>query len=170
MVVDILKRVLKRIFLPSSPDERSFLEQHLSHFAKKNSKKLILDVGAGECQYAYLFTEKNKYETCDLKDSFHTGIEYDIVSSVYEIPRKNSSYDIVLMLQVLEHIEEPVRALKEINRILKEEGVLFLSVPQAAGDHFEPYHYFNYTQYGLGSVLKQAGFEVLSMERLARTF
>lgn len=60
-MADILKTVLKRILLPNAPDGRSFLEQHLSHFAKKNSNKLILDVGAGECQYAYLFTEENKY-------------------------------------------------------------------------------------------------------------
>jgi SAM-dependent methyltransferase len=169
-VVDLLKRVLKRTFLPNAPNERSFLEQHLSDFAKRNSNKLILDVGAGECQYAYLFNKKNKYESCDLENSFHTGIEYDIVSSIYEIPRKDSHYDVVLMLQVLEHIEEPVRALKEINRIMKEEGVLFLSVPQAAGDHFEPYHYFNYTQYGLDSVLKRAGFEIMSMDRLEGMF
>lgn len=109
MKENILKNVLKRIFLPKSPDERSFLEQHLSDFAKKSSNKLVLDVGAGECQYAYLFTERNKYETCDLKDSFHTGIEYDIVSSIYEIPRKDSSYDIVLMLQVLEHIDPAIK-------------------------------------------------------------
>ena len=169
-MVGILKKVLKRVFLPNAPNERSFLEQHLSHFATRNSNKLILDVGAGECQYAYLFNKKNKYETCDLKDSFHTGVEYDIVSNIYEIPRKDSHYDVVLMLQVLEHIEEPVRALKEINRIMKEEGVLFLSVPQAAGDHFEPYHYFNYTQYGLDSVLKRAGFEIMSMDRLEGMF
>jgi len=105
-----------------------------------------------------------------LEDSFHTGIDYDIVSSVYEIPRKDSSHDVVLMLQVLEHIEYPVRALKEIGRILTKGGLLFLSVPQAAGDHFEPYHYFNYTQYGLDSVLKQAGFEILSMDRLEGMF
>ncbi len=170
VVVNILKGALKKVFMPHSPNERSFLEQHLSGFAKRNSNKLILDVGAGECQYADLFTERNKYETCDLKDSFHTGIGYDIVSSVYEIPREDSYYDVVLMLQVLEHIEKPVRALKEINRILKEEGVLFLSVPQAAGDHFEPYHYFNYTQYGLGSVLDRAGFEIVSIDRLEGIF
>ena len=130
--------ILKRVFLPNAPNERSFLKQHLSRFAEECSNKSILEVGAGRYQYAYLFNKRNKYETCDLEDSFHTGIDYDIVSSVYEIPRRDTSYDIVLMLQVLEHIEEPVRALKEINRILKEEGVLFLSVPQAAGDHFEP--------------------------------
>ena len=170
MMVAILKKVLKRIFLPKSPDERLFLEQHLSHFAKRNSNKLVLDVGAGECQYAYLFNKRNEYESCDMQDSFHSDVEYDIVSSIYDIPRNDSSYDIVLMLQVLEHIEFPVKALKEVNRILKVGGVLFLSVPQAAGDHFEPYHYFNYTQYGLGSVLKQTGFEVMSMDRLAGMF
>ncbi|MBT6053567.1 MAG: class I SAM-dependent methyltransferase [Lentimicrobiaceae bacterium] len=169
-MVVILKKILKRIFLPKSPDERLFLEQHLSHFAKRNSNKLVLDVGAGECQYAYLFNKRNEYESCDMQDSFHSDVEYDIVSSIYDIPRNDSSYDIVLMLQVLEHIEFPVKALKEINRILKKGGVLFLSVPQAAGDHFAPYHYFNYTQYGLDSVLKRAGFEIMSMDRLEGMF
>lgn len=166
----MLKKLLRKVLLPNAPDERMFLEQHLSAFAKNKSNKLILDVGAGECQYAYLFTEKNKYETCDLENGFHPGIKHDIISTCYDIPRKNSYYDIVLMLQVLEHLEFPVDALKEINRILKDDGLLFLSVPQAAGDHFEPHHYFNYTQYGLNSVLKQAGFDVIKLDRLEGIF
>ena len=169
-VDSVLKRICRRVFLPKAPNERLFLKQHLSSFARETNNKLILDVGAGECQYAYLFKQRNRYETCDMQDGFYPGIEHDIVSSIYEIPGKDSHYDVVLMLQVLEHLEYPVRALKEINRILKEGGGLFLSVPQGAGDHCEPHHYFNYTQYGLGSVLKQAGFEVLSMERLEGMF
>ena len=166
----VLKRICRRVFLPKAPNERLFLKQHLSRFARESNNKLILDVGAGECQYAYLFKQRNSYETCDMPDGFYPGIEHDIVSSIYEIPGNDSHYDVVLMLQVLEHLEYPVKALKEINRILKEGGVLFLSVPQGAGDHCEPHHYFNYTQYGLRSVLEQAGFEVLSMERLEGMF
>jgi len=65
-------KVLNRIFLPKSSDERSFLKQHLSRFAEKCSNKLILDVGAGKCRYAYLFNKRNinpaiKYENIFLK-------------------------------------------------------------------------------------------------------
>jgi len=165
-----LERLLKKAALPKGPDERIFLQRHLSDFADTCRDKVILDAGAGGCQYAYLFKDKNKYESCDLEKGFHTGIEHDIVSTIYNIPRSACYYDIVLMLQVLEHLEFPVEALKEIRRITKDNGVLFISVPQAAGDHYAPDHYFNYTQYGLKSVLRQAGFETIDLYRLDGMF
>ncbi len=171
---DRLKRHIKAFVMRGGifcvPGERTFLFHHLEKFAKGMSSKRILDMGAGLGQYGYLFREKNIYETCDMHDGFHPGLKHDIVAEIYDIPVQSGTYDVALMLQVLEHLEFPVKGLTEIGRILKEDGVLFLSVPQAAGDHFVPHHYFNYTQYGLKSVLAQAGFEVIEYHRLDGIF
>ena len=156
--------------MPKGPDERTFLQRYLADFADTCRDKVILDAGAGECQYADLFKKHNKYESCDLESGFHAGVAHDIVSTIYQIPRSAGYYDVVLMLQVLEHLEYPVKALEEIHRITKDDGLLFLSVPQAAGDHFAPEHYFNYTQYGLKSVLRRAGFEIKELYRLDGMF
>lgn len=169
----IKKRIRARVrrgTILSVPNERTFLYRHLSEFSKTLIDQDILDVGAGPQEYKHLFTDRNRYESCDIEAGFHPKIRPDIIGSIYDIPREKGQYDAVLLLQVLEHLEYPLAGLREVHRVLKEGGILFISVPQAAGDHFSPHHYFNYTQYGLQSVLRQTGFRIITHHRLAGIF
>ncbi len=165
-----IKPFVKRGGFWTIPNERTFLYRVLSDFAATQKNQLILDLGAGICQYKHLLDKENRYESCDLEDGFHLNTKHDFLASVYDIPKPDRYYDGVLMLQVLEHLEFPIQGLREVNRILKDNGFLFLSVPQAAGDHFEPYHFFNYTQFGLQSVFRQSGFKIEKHHRLAGIF
>lgn len=47
--------------------------------------------------------------------------------SVYELPYKDNSFDFVICTEVLEHLKEPTKALKEILRVSKK--YLIISVP-----------------------------------------
>jgi len=47
--------------------------------------------------------------------------------SIYELPYKNNSFDLVICTEVLEHLEEPTKALKEILRVSRK--YLIISVP-----------------------------------------
>ncbi|MBN2310505.1 MAG: class I SAM-dependent methyltransferase [Candidatus Hydrogenedentes bacterium] len=49
------------------------------------------------------------------------------------LPFRDGSFDIVVCTDVFEHLFQPLALLKEIRRVLKSEGVAFLSVP----NHFE---------------------------------
>jgi SAM-dependent methyltransferase len=55
----------------------------------------------------------------------------DYVLSVYELNKKfeEESFDSVLMFEVLEHLENPKMALREIHRVLKTGGNLVISIP-----------------------------------------
>lgn len=50
--------------------------------------------------------------------------------SVYELKRKDASLDLVFLLEVLEHLDYPETALKEISRVVKPGGYLILGVPR----------------------------------------
>jgi len=50
--------------------------------------------------------------------------------SVYQLKRNDTSFDLVFLLEVLEHLDYPKLALKEIKRISSSEGYLILGVPR----------------------------------------
>jgi ubiquinone/menaquinone biosynthesis C-methylase UbiE len=51
-------------------------------------------------------------------------------ASVYQLPFPDESFDCVIISEVLEHLHEDRRALREISRVLKAGGVLAASVPR----------------------------------------
>ncbi|MFZ0891358.1 MAG: class I SAM-dependent methyltransferase [Thermoplasmata archaeon] len=64
-----------------------------------------------------------------------------VVSDATHIPDFNSaSYDVLLSSHVIEHLANPLRALKESKRLLKTDGVLLAVVPDGARtfDHRRP--------------------------------
>lgn len=50
--------------------------------------------------------------------------------SVYDLPFAASSFDCVIVSEVLEHLHDDERALRELTRVLKPGGVLAASVPR----------------------------------------
>lgn len=50
--------------------------------------------------------------------------------SVYELEHKNKTFDLVLLLEVLEHLDYPDKALEEIKRTVKPGGYLMIGVPR----------------------------------------
>jgi SAM-dependent methyltransferase len=134
----------------------------------------LLDAGAGLKPYE-LFFQHCQYESCDFAncDEFYGNIDdgrrdniagrHTYVCALEDIPVPEGTYDVILCTEVLEHVPSPAAALKEFYRILKTDGRLFITVPQGYGIHGEPYNFFYFTRFGLELVLKEAGFEVISI-------
>jgi ubiquinone/menaquinone biosynthesis C-methylase UbiE len=53
-----------------------------------------------------------------------------IQESVYELKHKDNTFDVIFLLEVLEHLDYPDTALEEIKRVLKDDGALVLGVPR----------------------------------------
>jgi SAM-dependent methyltransferase len=87
------------------------------------------------------------------------------IADATALPFENGFFDLVVAMEVLEHIENDKKALLEIVRVLKPSGNFLFSVPlrmelydewdQAAG------HYRRYEIKELTSLLSEAGFKVL---------
>src|ERR1043165_2148683 len=65
-----------------------------------------------------------KYETADL---FMKGVDHKV--DLQDLPVTDGSYDLVFASHVLEHIRDDKKAIREIRRILKPNGVAILPVP-----------------------------------------
>lgn len=118
----------------------------------------IIDVGAGECQYKkycdhldYISQDFNQYTGEGDGVGFQTGewdvSRIDIVSDIVNIPVENECFDVVLCTEVLEHVPDPVLALKEMTRILRKGGIIIVTAPFCSLTHFAPYHFSGYNNY-----------------------
>jgi len=77
------------------------------------------------------------------------------------LPYADESFDVVYSDQVFEHVRHPDRLVREVARVLKADGTFMGTV-----SYLEPYHsysIFNFTPYGLVSVLRDAGFQVVAL-------
>ena len=135
----------------------------------------ILDAGAGLKPYQILFSHC-EYESCDFADceEFFSNLDdgtrddlrsrHNYICPIDAIPVANDTYDFVLCSQVLEHVPNPQAAAKELHRILKPKGQLFVTVPQGYGIHGEPYNFFYFTRYGIDLILAGASFDAVRTE------
>jgi ubiquinone/menaquinone biosynthesis C-methylase UbiE len=131
----------------------------------------ILDAGAGECQFKKYcghldytsqdFTQYNgEGNNKGLQEGEWDYSNIDIVSDINSIPCPDKSYDVVLCTEVFEHIPDPISAIKEFSRLLKNGGELIITAPFTSVTHFAPYHYYSgFNKYFYESNLTSLGFE-----------
>lgn len=123
--------------------------QLLSPFLRDS---IILDIGCGQIPYINSFSNKDKeiaaYYGLDLsEESLLIAKKYYksnfplifIKHSAHNLPFPDNSVDVIISSEVLEHLDNPISHLQEINRVCKVGGYLSLSMP-CASMYFYPYN------------------------------
>lgn len=122
-----------------NPIQRLLLNNFFRNLVNLTAKKRIdsiLDVGCGEGFTLSRFKNNGigkKLEGIEyLQDAIDLGKKtYPDIKitkgSIYELPYKDNSFDLVLCTEVLEHLEDPARGLRELARVSKK--YLVISVP-----------------------------------------
>lgn len=101
-------------------DRYSWLLQKLS------SDKKILDIG---CADARIWKELGWYgkENLVLVDINEFDHPFFCVADAHNLPFENKSFDIVILSEILEHVRDPQKVLKEASRIAREK--ILITVP-----------------------------------------
>lgn len=86
----------------------------------------------------------------------------DVVADAYQLPYANGTVDAVYCEAVLEHLEFPNEAVREMYRVLKPGGKLFAATPFLQKFHGYPNHFQNFTLTGHERLFARAGFTILS--------
>ena len=136
----------------------------------------ILDAGAGERKYElyckhlnYVSQDFARYDGIGDGVGLQTGAwdqsKLDIVSDITNIPEPDDSFDAVICIEVLEHLPEPVEALRELARLLVPGGDLVITAPFCSLTHYAPYFYqTGYSRYFYDYWLSKLGFSIVDMQ------
>lgn len=149
-----------------------FARHELHKYIKKISPQItgkILDVGCGSKPYRDLFKTIAEYHGLEYSESA-SGIAHKAQDFIYDghtFPFEDSSYDCVISSEVLEHVFNADEFLSEINRCLKKDGKLLLTVPFVWDEHEQPGDFGRYTSFGLKYLLEEHGFEVIEFYKTA---
>jgi len=124
----------------------------------------VLDAGAGASKYRPYFSHC-RYETQDFCQYQGSLVKYlepiNYVCEITNIPLPAQSLDAILCTEVIEHVIDPMAALREFARLLKPGGRLLLSAPLLSYLHMEPYHFYGgFTHYWYRHWLPHTGFSV----------
>jgi len=156
--------------LPSKFDNDTFemARTHLNDFIKRCAQTIdqddlkLLEIGPQKRSEVQKNFENCKIDTLDIVDDYKPAIIGDITKLNSHI--KESSYDIITCLEILEHTTNPFKAIDELRRILKHDGYLLLSAPLNWRIHGPTPDCWRITEFGWKVLLKD--FEIIEFDKL----
>jgi SAM-dependent methyltransferase len=92
-----------------------------------------------------------KYVGCDIRP----GPGVDRIEDAEDLTFSDCSFGTVIMLETLEHLPRPERAIVEACRVLRDDGLLLLSMPFNYRLHGFPSDYWRFTPSGLYQMLDE---------------
>ena len=146
---EIIRAVLRFVFRI-----RAFNDRCIRDFARDVRGKTILELGSGE-QYK----GRDYYSVSQYFDGSNTFIQSDIFPEfghrIVDVTTmtETEEFDVILCLNVLEHVFDFQPAFKNMHRALKPHGTLIIFLPVFYPLHDEPYDYWRYTEHSLNKLL-----------------
>lgn len=113
---------------PTAPRYRKRLSSRPG--ADDSVRKAILELGCGNRK---LYPDSVGVDICPTSAA---DLTHDL--NTYPYPFEDNSFDLVVCMHVLEHLDDVVRTVTEIHRVLRPGGMLHVEVP-----HFSSFHAFS---------------------------
>jgi SAM-dependent methyltransferase len=107
------------------------MEQFLREVSTKCAPgSLVLDAGTGNCKHLQLFPHVRTVAMDNKPTRYRRYGEIDLAGDIHALPLKVNAFAAVINVEVLEHLAEPEQALREMFRVLRPGGRLYLIAPR----------------------------------------
>jgi len=101
-----------------------YLTRKTDFFSAESLK--VLHIAPEQCFLTLFKKQKNlDYTTADLVSPI-ADIHFDL----HDIPLEDNQYDVIFCNHVMEHVDDPIRCMSELNRVMKSGGWAIMQVPQ----------------------------------------
>jgi len=159
---------------------QQYVKREIKKFFPKDKPIRFYDAGAGFGQYSYFILKhfnKARVHAVDLKtdymDSFaryaakHNWQDFTAQQADLTAYVPKDKFDLILAIDIMEHIENDVQVLRNFRKVLDKNGKLIISSPsnfdgsaKFTEEHFRP----GYSKEQIISKLEKAGFKVVSFD------
>lgn len=131
----------------------------------KDKGKTILDLGCGKGYMGKELQEGNTVVFAEINQRLLKHVKgIKVILDAVNMPFKQGTFDYVICSDVLEHIKDDKKVLRNIYRILKPKGKAIIALPAYSklyGHHDELlHHYRRYDKKSFIKTAKQAGFKI----------
>lgn len=138
-----------------------------------NQKRLkILNIGCGTGGTVRMLETFGEVVNVDASDEAikfmkKNGFKNSIKVKGIDLPFETATFDMVCAFDVLEHIDEDIKAMREWRRVVKPGGKIVLTVPAYqwlwSGHDESLQHYRRYSAKQLRTIAKKVGFQPLKL-------
>lgn len=146
-------------------------------FSETKQDSVLLDVGGYDGTISQNLKKVHPYLKVIVVDKNTSGLHLAkegglnaIRTSVLKLPLDKDSYDIVLCLDLIEHVQEDEKLIKEISYVLKKEGKIILTTPTQSGVNFPflPKKYTNLINKNWGHLRK--GYSIDNLKEMFQKY
>lgn len=126
----------------------------------------VLDIGAADRWLQAHLGSEVQYVALDYPATGQVlyGARPDVFADAACLPFADGTFGAVACLEVLEHVRMPDQVLAEIARVLRPDGVAYLSMPFLYPIHDAPHDYQRWTPHGWRRSAELAGLEIRAMQ------
>ncbi|MEN0005382.1 MAG: class I SAM-dependent methyltransferase, partial [Bacteroidota bacterium] len=128
-----------KLLLPTYRNRYVFVKNTLEELAQKHRFKQGLSLGTGEGDYDRMLAQYcDQLTACDINEAdvaFAKKLNSDVANIEYrvenalELSFADDSFDLLISVEVIEHVGQPARMMEEIGRVLKPGGVAIITFP-----------------------------------------
>lgn len=122
-------------------NQRVFAERHLPRI-----KGAVVEIGSKDYGSTTSLRDKfpgNEYTGLDIEDGKGVDAVVDLEAGIGDLPEGH--YELAICCSVLEHMKEPWKAAKNIERLVRPGGLLYISVPWVWRYHPYPDDYYRFS-------------------------
>src|SRR3954464_14125728 len=151
------------------------IQEHKARYqfaARWVRNKSVLDVACGTGYGSALLLQAGAREVVSI-DQSHAALAFAaqnypgptyIHADALDLPLKPATFDVIVSLETIEHLSDPLRFLNSLRRLLKSNGRLVLSTPESSRTQgTNPYHLHEMRLSELFAALNHSGLHLIGL-------